>query len=586
MTEGRNSVRMALLSARFDSIARKMANTLFRSARSGVIAIGRDFSCCIVTRDHELLVSAESLPIHVLSGPDEMSRTMQRFHADLRPGDAFLHNSPYHGGSHAADHTILAPVVDETGAHRFTVVAKAHQADCGNSQPTTYMGGARDVYEEGALIFPAVRVQRDYRDVADIIRMCEMRIRVPEQWWGDYLAMLGAVRIGEREILALGREFDWDALDAFVTDYFDYSEDCMAAAIRKLPAGSVRRTSVHDPFPGTPPEGVAVVVKVDVRASEGRIGIDLTENLDCLPCGLNLSEACARTAALVGVFNSLDHTTPRNAGSFRRVEIALRENCIVGIPRHPASCSVATSNLSDRVANAVQAAVAELADGVGLAEAGAVIPASMAVVSGVLARSGRTFVNQILLGFSGGPAAPQADAWQTLMHVGAAGMCLMDSVELDELRQPLTVFARRFTPDTEGAGRTRGASGLYVEYGPVAGDIEIAYASDGALNPAKGVRGGGDGAPASQSRLDAEGAAHPLAPSGQFRIAHGERVRATSAGGGGYGPPAERSLAAVAEDVAEGWITRERAERIYGVRLDAKGQVDPEATEKLRQEMR
>ena len=77
MTEVRNSVRMALLSARFESISRKMANTLFRSARSGVIAIGRDFSCCIVTRDHELLVSAESLPIHVLSGPDEMARTMQ-----------------------------------------------------------------------------------------------------------------------------------------------------------------------------------------------------------------------------------------------------------------------------------------------------------------------------------------------------------------------------------------------------------------------------------------------------------------------------------------------------------------------------
>ncbi len=84
------------------------------------------------------------------------------------------------------------PVIDDQGIHRFTVVAKAHQADCGNSEPTTYMGGARDIYHEGALIFPAVKVQQDYSNIDDIVRMCKMRIRVPEQWWGDYLAMIGA----------------------------------------------------------------------------------------------------------------------------------------------------------------------------------------------------------------------------------------------------------------------------------------------------------------------------------------------------------------------------------------------------------
>src|SRR4029078_1030654 len=158
----RDGVKMALLSRRFESVARKMANTLFRTARSGVINIGRDFSCCVVTAGNELLVSTDSLPIHVLSGPDRMAATMREFHPELKRSDAFLHHSPYHGGSHAADHTILVPVIDEAGVHHFTVIAKAHQADCGNSQPTTSMGGARDVYEEGALIFPAVQVHRDY----------------------------------------------------------------------------------------------------------------------------------------------------------------------------------------------------------------------------------------------------------------------------------------------------------------------------------------------------------------------------------------------------------------------------------------
>src|SRR3984957_876783 len=190
-----DGAQLAILINRFEGIARKMTNTLYRTGRSGVLNRARDFSCCIVTGDCQLLATADSLPIHVLVGPDMMAKAMKEFHPGLKRGDAFLHNSPYHGNSHAADHTILVPVIDDSGVHRYTVLTKAHQADCGNSLPTTYMGTARDVYQEGALIFPAVRVQAGYKDNLDIINMCRMRIRVPAQWRGDYLAMIGAARI-------------------------------------------------------------------------------------------------------------------------------------------------------------------------------------------------------------------------------------------------------------------------------------------------------------------------------------------------------------------------------------------------------
>lgn len=580
--KARDGVQLAILNRRFESVARKMANTLFRSARSGVINIGRDFSCCIVTARNELLVSTDSLPIHVLSGPDRMAEAMQQFHPELRRGDAFLHNSPYHGGSHAADHTILVPVIDSGGTHRFTVIAKAHQADCGNSQPTTYMGTATDVYEEGALIFAAVQVQRDYRDIEDIIRICEMRIRVPGQWRGDYLAMVGSARIGEREVLAIGEELSWSSLDRFVEDYFDYSETRMAAAIRRLPAGKGDRTCTHDPFPGTPKDGVPIRVRTTVDPGAARISVDLTDNPDCLLSGLNLSEACARTAAMVGIFNSLDHTVPRNAGSFRRIEIQLRENCVVGIPRHPASCSVATSNLSDRVTNAIQGAIAEIAEGAGLAEGGAVIPPAMSVISGIDPRTGRRFVNQILLGFSGGPASPSADAWQTLMHVGAAGMCYIDGIELDEVRQPILVHTRQFVPDTEGPGRRRGANSLLVEFGPYGCDVDIVYASDGTINSAGGVRGGLNGTPALQSKVGLNGKAEPLPICARVSVHAGEVICSRSAGGGGYGSPLERNPEQVARDVAEGWITVQRAVLIYGVLFDELGKVDPARTASTR----
>ena len=583
---GRDGVQLALLNRRFESVARKMANTLFRAARSGVINIGRDFSCCIVTARNELLVSTDSLPIHVLSGPDRMAETMKEFHPNLRRGDAFLHNSPYHGGSHAADHTILVPVIGDDGTHHFTVVAKAHQADCGNSQPTTYMGTAHDVYEEGALIFPAVQVQRDYRDIEDIIRMCEMRIRVPGQWRGDYLAMVGAARIGEREVAAIGAELGWDAVHRFVDHYFAYSEARMEAAIRRLPSGIGDRVCVHDPFPGTPEGGVPVRARTMIDADAARIVVDLTDNLDCLPTGLNLSEACARTAAMIGVFNSLDHTVPRNAGSFRRIEVKLRENCVVGIPRHPASCSVATSNLSDRVTNAVQSGIAEIAVDAGLAEGGAVIPPAMSVVSGIDPRTGKPFVNQVLLGFSGGPASPSADAWQTLMHVGAAGMCFIDGIELDELRPPIVVHTRRFQIDTEGPGRRRGASSLLVEFGPLNCDLDIVYASDGTENAAKGVRGGLKGAPAIQSKLHAGADPAALPICAQVHIVEGDVISSRSAGGAGYGSPLEREPELVSADVSESWISRERAATVYGVVVDEHGDVDPDATAAARRRLR
>ena len=200
-----DGAQLAVLSNRFAAIVRKMQNTLARSGRSGVLNTARDFSCCILTAGGDILMTAESLPIHVTGGPDLQAASMIEFFPEPRAGDAYLHNSPYHGNTHPADHSLLVPVVDADGVHRFTVLAKAHQADCGNSVPTTYMVSARDVYEEGALIFPAVQVQRDYEDIQDVLRMCEMRIRVPEQWRGDYLALVGTVRIGERARPRAGR---------------------------------------------------------------------------------------------------------------------------------------------------------------------------------------------------------------------------------------------------------------------------------------------------------------------------------------------------------------------------------------------
>ena len=580
-----DGVRLAVLANRFEAISRSMMNTLVRTGRSGVLNTAQDFSCAIFTDADELLAAAESQPVHVLTG-NLMTRSMAELHPDLRPGDAFLHNSPYHGNSHAADHTILVPVFDEHSAHRFTVLAKAHQADCGNATPTTYAADARDVYEEGALIFPCVRVQRGYTDINDVIRMCEMRLRVPAQWRGDYLALLGSARVGERRLAELGAEVGWDALAAYARAWFDYSEERMVAAIRALPSGRATARSVHDPFPGVP-DGIPITVTVEVDSQAARIEVDLRDNPDSVPCGLNLTEATATAAAMMGVFNSLHADVPTNSGAFRPVKIHLREGCVAGIPNHPTCCSVATTNVADRVANAVHQAFASLGEGFGMAESGLTQPPAWGVISGHDHRSGEPFVNQIMLGaVTCGGASPLADGWTMLAGVGDAGMLWRDSVELDELRFPILIHAQRLLVDTEGAGRLRGAPAAIVEFGPSEGELEVVYASDGSVNAPFGVRGGLAGRCAGASRRALSGELEELSNCARVIVRAGETIISVCCSGAGYGDPLERDLELVAADVLERYITAERAEGVYGVALDEQGRPDPERSSRLRARLR
>jgi N-methylhydantoinase B len=576
-----DSVQLAVLNSRLEAVVRAMLNTLLRSARTGVLGVAHDFSCCVITAEDELLAWAESLPIHVVSGPDLMAKSMKEFHPEFRRGDAFLHNSPYHGCSHAADWSILVPVFDADDRHRFTVLAKAHQGDCGNAEPTTYSFNPRDVYEEGALIFPCVKAQEDYRDNQDLIRMCRQRIRVPDQWWGDYMALMGAARVGEAKLVELIDELGADALQSYGEQWFDYSEQRMIAAIRELPSGSATVETRHDTLPRLG-HGIPVKVDVEVDAEDARVRVDLRDNVDCQPCGLNLSEACARTAAMIGVFHAVGGNVPSNAGSFRRLDVLLRENCCVGIPRHPYSCSTATSDLMDRVANSTLRGITDLGEGYGMAEYGCTQPPSGAVVSGSDPRSGRRFINQLMLAITGGPGGHENDGWLTACNIGTAGMLHKDSVEIDEVKHPILVLEQRIVPDTEGAGWRRGAPGAYVSYTPVGTAIEVMTNSDGHETPARGAKGGGDGAPAHAILRRRDGTEEELSGFHRVTVEDGETMISISCGGGGYGDPATREPERVAHDVAEGWVSRERAREVYRVVVTGDGTLDSEATAALR----
>lgn len=582
MTREFDPVKLSVLANAFDGIVREMTSGLLRSARSSVINTARDFSCAVLTADNQLLAAAEGVPVHVF-GAGPLGEDMVALHDDIREGDAFLHNDPYMGNSHAADHVILVPIFIQ-GRHLFTAVTKAHQADCGNSLPTTFFATARDVYEEGALIFPCVRIQRAYTDIDDIIRMCRSRIRVPDQWYGDYLASVGASRIAERRIHELAEKFGVDDLVDFVDAWFDYSERLTASAIETLPEYVLHGTSSHDPFPGTGPDGVHLQATIEVKPKQGKIVIDLRDNPDNLPNGLNLTKATATGAALAGILSGIPENLPSNAGTFRRVEVLLRDGCAVGVPKHPYSCSSGTTNLADRVVNIVQAAFSQIDDGYGTAEGAAGQAPAKSVISGIDERNGNAYVNQILVGGVGGPATPYVDGWPTYQRPVCGALLYHDSVEVDEQRYPILIHERTLVADSGGAGRQRGGLATRVTMEPRGESVTLTYGIEGKLNPPKGVRGGHDGTVPSTWVEDLKtGDRREIPVVGRYDLQSGEKVVSITPGGGGYGDPLEREVLAVLDDYRESRVTLEAAATDYGVVI-TDGAVDEEATAKARQE--
>lgn len=580
-----DAILMAVLANRMDGIVREMTNTLLRTARSSVINSARDFSCALCTAEGELFACAEGLPVHIF-GVQTQAAEMARMHPDLKEGDAFLDNDPYVGNSHPADHCTLVPIFLD-GEHMFTATVKAHQADIGNSLPTSYYSSAVDVYQEGALIFPVVQVQRDYKMIDDIVRMCRRRIRVPGQWYGDFLAAIGSARIAERRLKELCDKYGKDRLKAFKSYWLEYSEARMEKAINALPEVTLKNTGHHDPFEPFLPNGVPLRVAIDVKPGEGRIEVDLRDNIPNVECGLNLTEATTMASVFAGIFNAIPSDVPKNSGAFRRVNVKLADGCVVGRPKFPYSCSVATTNIADRLVNMVGSAFSQI-DGFGVAEGATGVGVGYAVLSGRDHRyDDAPFVNQLVVAANGGPASNSADGWVTYGLPVVSGLMYRDSIEIDELKMPIIYKHMRLRGGSGGAGRHRGGLSCDLAYGPTNYPVMAIYQLDSQYYAPKGVRGGQDGLTAGGWHVLADGTETALPNSIQVELKKGEYLRGFDSSGGGYGPPRERDPALVLDDVLEGWETIDRARDVYGVAFaglveDETLVVDAEATAALR----
>jgi N-methylhydantoinase B len=579
-------ILLSVLSSRLEAIIREMANTVMKASRSGAITNARDFSVGLLTYDHRLICVEEAMPIHV-SALELTTRPITELFDDVKEGDAFFCNSPYYGVTHHADMTLCVPVFCE-GEPLFWTLARSHHADTGAHIPTTMDAYLRTVYEEG-LHIPTVRFQENYKDKADLIRWCRENIRVSHVWYGDYRAQVGACRTGEQRLKELVERYGKDLIKTFVEEWMEYGKRRAIAAIRKLPAGTYTHTTRHDPIPDVVEDGIPITARVTVDPDEGMITVDLRDNPDCVPGGVNLSEACATGSCRIGVFYNLDSTIPHNAGSAGRVKVLLRDGCVVGRPTYPAGTSNATMGVNDRLINAVQSSFSQMGEPYGLAEGGVEFGSNMAVISGIDERHGRAepYINMVFFGLSTGPGVHGHDGWITYEAPNGGGVLALDSIEHDEVLYPLLIESRRVAKDSMSAGRWNGAPSAEGVYRSLSGDMTVAYCSDGEHNPSKGVLGGSAGQPAINIKIHPNGEEEPVPGFQMLVCKSGERMRFRTVGGGAYGNPLERDPARVARDVNRGWLSPERAEEAYKVAVELADngidyRIDAARTEKLR----
>jgi N-methylhydantoinase B len=251
---------------------------------------------------------------------------------------------------------------------------------------------------------------------------------------------------------------------------------------------------------------------------------------------------------------------------------------------------VATTNVGERLVVTTQRTIADAWDGYGLAEGACGIGPAFAVVSGNDRRKNDSpYVNQKFLGSQGGPAGPEYDGWVTYGNSVTNGLMFRDSVEIDEQKYPIRIREIRVRPDSEGAGRRRGAPGTRVTFGPKHDRMTAAYVTDGYHHPPRGTRGGGSAAPSIAFKVTTDGTDEQLDPIAQVELEPGELLGHLLSGGGGYGHPHEREPERVRADVLARFVTIARARSVYGVAftadaLDETLEVDEAETARLRSE--
>lgn len=565
-------ITLEVINNRLREIVSTMERLLFHSGYSTILRESHDGSAC-VTDTGGGVVMGSGLPIHLFPYFYIVRAILKEYPPEeMQDGDSYIITDPYLGGSlHVPDLAVVTPVFVEGTLLGFCA-SIAHKPDVGGIVPGSSSANSREIYHDG-LLLPPVRYWTRDGVVKEVDAILRRNSRTPELVAGDVRAQVGCTKVGVTKLRDLCAEYGSDAIQESFRRLQGLSERRIRAALEQWPDGESEAEGRMDTDGADLHTPVLVRVKV-VKKGDG-ITIDLSEMNDQVRGPINIRPQAAESGAFLALLGYLDPTIPINEGC-RRVFALVNPEGKLTNPRFPAPVNnyFPTTHV---LYSAVQKALAVFNP------ARAVGACGFGTGGNTLgyrqARAGKPAVQYEIFAVSMG-GTPASDGTPFVMPM--SHITPNTPVEILETEYPVRVT--RFEPiaDSAGAGRHRGGPGYRKEY-ELLSDAVFTLRMGGFRFGAWGVLGGKDPSLA-RCVLNPETERHEALPPLHTReLKAGEVIRIELPGGGGYGDPRQRDPAAVLEDVLNGYLSLETAEREYGVAIDpATRTVDAERTARLR----
>lgn len=568
------AVELEVIRASLGGIVQEMQNSLFRTGFSTIIRESQDASCALLDANAAVIAQHVVLPLHIGAFPACTEAVLRAFAGDIAPGDAFLINDPYEGGSpHAPDMAVITPLFFDDTLVAFCA-SIAHKGDIGGPVPGSCSGQAREVFNEG-LQLPPVRYQRNYLPFGDVERIIAANSRTPELVLGDIRGQLGSARLGERRLASLLEKFGSSKCVAAFNELGDIAERRMRAIIKTWKDGVFEAERFVDD------DGVELSkpVRIHVRVEKAgdTIRFDFTGSADQTRGPTNIRPPLVQAACAYALISLVDPHIFITSGILRSFTVETRSSSVLN-PRYPAPVNTYNPTVH-AVVDAIFAALGQVvpersrADGCG---------SRSIILGGRGTNTGSSYVQYEIVGGGAGARSTRDGASGTTVNQSNAKIA---PVEIIESEFPTRVLAFELIRDSGGAGKFRGGLGIRRKYLNLT-DARFSIRSTKHVIPAEGYS---DGLPGRTGDIrinpDEEGWKRLPSRYADYPLKAGDVFELETPGGGGYGDPLTRDPASVLADVREGYVSVEAAGRDYGVVLVAGPNgpsLDEEATQRLR----
>ncbi|MGG3495838.1 hydantoinase B/oxoprolinase family protein [Peribacillus simplex] len=582
---GLDPVTFEVIKNGFVNLVDQMAEQILRTCYSFVI-YNRDFSCALCDAEgNTVMQGTQDISVHVGTLHLTAKAVLEDFEGDIHPGDIFLVNDPYRGGTHFNDTRVLLPVFHENKLIAF-MQTNGHWADMGGSTPGSFDINAKEHFGEGVRI-PPLRIYSKGTFLKDVVNVLVTNMRVPEERVGDLRAQVEAAKVGERQLFAIIGKYGIDTTLSAFAEVQNYVERLARAKVAALPNGTWETVDYIDMDPEAGDGLIPIRVKMTITDDE--ILYDLSGSHSYIGCFLNAGFGASLSAAYSGT-KTFFPEIPLNSGFYRVVKIELPENSVVNAP-----APIAVTGFCSGAYEKIMSACFELWSNI--------MPERAIACSFNL--------EYLLIG--GWDQRQEQDKyfmWYDWMAGGHGGRSDRDGVnatsptfglglsvqpcEGQERLSPVVTMKHEIIMDSAGPGKYRGGCG--VEKGGTLTNVKntvMSYCCDRSRSITWGIFGGLPSSPhGAWLNPGKEDERYLGAIFSNVKVKQGDSFVRPSAGGGGLGDPLERSPEDVLEDVIDEYVSIKRAKKDYGVVIKEIDkdldlfEIDDEATEQARSYIR